>query len=269
MAMNTALYKIITSFPPFRGRNQILNLFFRGSTAVKSIYGPRLRVRGWEYTTHAAISGIHGVDLKNLILKMPANGVFVDIGSNQGIFSLIASNHLEHGLVFSFEPNPLVFEDLLWNIRANECKNIIPLNFALGESAGIAKIKFNSYHTGLAHVDSGAKSRYGMEAQVAMLPPCRIGFLEEAIGEAICLCKIDTEGFEVEILRSLRSSTLMDKITAFFVEIDEAQLSRYGHNARQIYEIMGASGLVGRHEPGYSSHYDEIFFRPGCCFDEQ
>jgi len=57
---------------------------------------------------------------------------FMDIGANNGIFSLIAANLVgENGKVYSFEPNPSTFKQLSNNIALNNYKNIFPYNIAL------------------------------------------------------------------------------------------------------------------------------------------
>ncbi len=50
---------------------------------------------------------------------LPRDGVFVDVGANVGIYSLDAAVHLSKaGTILAFEPNPIVFDRLKFNIRA-------------------------------------------------------------------------------------------------------------------------------------------------------
>lgn len=61
---------------------------------------------------------------------------FVDVGSNFGYYSLLASNIVgKGGKVFSFEPDPYNFSVLQRNIATNHLDNVLCINKAVGEKS--------------------------------------------------------------------------------------------------------------------------------------
>lgn len=71
----------------------------------------------------------------NFLKKIIKQGdVFVDIGSNFGYYTLLASKLVgKRGKVFSFEPDPYNFSILQRNIKINKCSNVLCVNKAVGE----------------------------------------------------------------------------------------------------------------------------------------
>lgn len=52
---------------------------------------------------------------------LPPDGVFIDIGANVGIYSLLVATHLgSDGRILAFEPNPPAFARLSFNLRATQ-----------------------------------------------------------------------------------------------------------------------------------------------------
>jgi hypothetical protein len=80
--------------------------------------------------------GIMGADEKNLFGKLIKPGMTViDIGANQGLYSLLFSRLVsDSGRVFSFEPDPILFDALQRNIILNSAENIQAFPVALGSS---------------------------------------------------------------------------------------------------------------------------------------
>lgn len=62
--------------------------------------------------------------------------VFVDIGANIGIYSLLAARRVGAGSVLSIEANPMVFAHLARNVAANGLQNVRIVNCAVAETSG-------------------------------------------------------------------------------------------------------------------------------------
>ena len=57
------------------------------------------------------------------------DSIFIDIGGNMGIYSLIATKYINKtGRILSFEPNPKMIERFRFNIKINEFDQFIELN---------------------------------------------------------------------------------------------------------------------------------------------
>ena len=75
------------------------------------------------------------VNLKKFVSK---DSIFIDIGANIGIVSLIISSFVDK--VYSFEPVISSYINLCRNIQMNSIKNIVPLNIALSEKCSLLEI---------------------------------------------------------------------------------------------------------------------------------
>ena len=75
--------------------------------------------------------------LTNLIKQHVRSGdVFIDIGSNIGYFSLLASSIVgPTGRVYAFEPTSYAFNKMLLNISLNSFTNIFPSKLAISDTA--------------------------------------------------------------------------------------------------------------------------------------
>ena len=82
----------------------------------------------------------------------------LDVGAGIGEFSITASRLAgANGTVVAIEPSPDDFRTLLSNLQENGCKNVIPINIGVSDSATIVEIefkgkKFNSKVDSLAHI---------------------------------------------------------------------------------------------------------------------
>ena len=126
-----------------------------------------------------------------IVQYLPENGVFYDIGSNWGYFSmLVATLEKFGGKVHAFEPWPSSYSDLTSTVDQAALDSVITChNLALSDKSGEA-IMQSGRHSGLAHlVDSGTG------------PSVALSVLDQMEIEPPDLMKIDAEGAELSILR--------------------------------------------------------------------
>jgi FkbM family methyltransferase len=75
------------------------------------------------------------------IIKEKGNARFVDIGANEGLYSLYCKS-LDLLRIDSYEPFPLSYKCLVDNIILNGCNNsIFPYNFAISNYKGVGILK--------------------------------------------------------------------------------------------------------------------------------
>lgn len=65
------------------------------------------------------------------------NGVFIDIGGNHGICSIILSKQNPKGKIFILEPDPILIEKIKHNIEINNCKNVTIISKGLGSGENV------------------------------------------------------------------------------------------------------------------------------------
>lgn len=242
---------------PFKGRIRILSFLLRFASYAPTYYGPLMYSRPKDWTNRAAIWGALGDDLKNLIHAMPNDGVFIDFGANAGIFSLLAASHLKNGYVYSFEPNKKVFADLCMNIALNKLNNILPFNFGIAIETQTVAFSFSDIHTGAGKIISGEGASTEKILLVNFREVLRVMELEH--GKTI-ICKIDTEGAELQILKTLEEFRIIEMIDVFFVEIDSELLRNQGGSTEAVYQLLEDHGFSPEEKIDNDRHYDEIFW---------
>jgi len=78
-------------------------------------------------------------------------GTFVEIGAHNGLMSIYAAS-VGAAKVFSFEPNPSMFETLQANVTLNNVTNITTLPLAAGDKKGVVSIALNPENSGATHI---------------------------------------------------------------------------------------------------------------------
>lgn len=131
------------------------------------------------------------------------NPVVLDVGANVGGYSKDAVRINPSVTVFAFEPHPLTFERLVSNTTAH--KAIRPFNCAVGDQRGRQMLYDRLSESGTAHasifrevIENIHKAQSsGYEVNVITLDE----FVEEKGLMRVDLLKIDTEGYELNVLK--------------------------------------------------------------------
>ncbi len=258
--MLAGLASFVAKQPDFRGKSRLLRLLISAMGPVPSHYGPVMRVRAGDYTSWAALFGYYGEGLRNEILSLPEDGVFIDIGANVGIYTLIAARHLSAGMVVSLEPNPEVYEYLLSNIRLNGAVNVLPINAAVGARTGILRLNFAPDHTGAGYL-SDATADAGSSRMVHVLGAEALRPVADRLAVGSSLCKIDVEGHELHVLRTLEQAGLLARLGRLWIEVNEVHLARAGAAPAQIHEVMERNGFTARASAETAASGDVLFVR--------
>jgi FkbM family methyltransferase len=246
--------------PAFPGRTPILRRSLPLVPAVRSSSGVILRTNARDATNLFCICGTYGPAIPSAIASIPAGGgIFLDVGANCGLFSLLAARRLTEGMVVAFEPNPVTYQLLLENIRLNQARNVIPLNLALGDADDVFGLSFDATHSGLSHLTPARPARF----TVPVLDVARFSWLERLAADKSVFVKIDVEGYELAVIAGLLRTAFASNIRMMIVEIDDANLSSFGHRSENLYGLLQEVGFEPRYGAGSSAHYDEVFTRPG------
>lgn len=136
-------------------------------------------------------------------LKGKNNPVIFDVGANVGGYSrdIVAIN--PSATVFAFEPHPLTFERLVSNREAH--RNIHPFNYAVGDRSGRQILYDRRSECGTAHasilreVIEEIHKVQSSEHEVTVITLDE--FIEEKGLTRVDLLKIDTEGYELNVLK--------------------------------------------------------------------
>lgn len=143
------------------------------------------------------------------------------------------------GRVWALEPNPLSFQALRLNFEGQE--NVIPLNMALGEVPGFAKM----HH----EVNAGA-SFLTPDGDI----PVKAATIDGLPLTRLDLIHLDCEGSEPAALRGARA-TLARFRPVIVLEIAHKCLERYGMNEPAVLRLLGELGYTWQEiEPHHGPH---------------
>jgi FkbM family methyltransferase len=163
--------------------------------------------------------------------------IFIDIGSNIGLFSLLASKIVgNNGKVICFEPDPKTFKRLGENINLNDFKNIDSRNIGLSEKDGelIFYVSKNGYDAWNSFAPSQDNK---LESQIQVRVSTLDFELRNIEKSKISLVKIDVEGWEKFVLRG-GMTFFNDYSPIVMVEFTEQNTFNAGYPVHDIYDFM-------------------------------
>lgn len=157
--------------------------------------GLKLRCRvGENFTEQMLVErGLHkdapGIERIESVLE--PGDVFVDIGANCGLFTLVAARAVgPSGRVLAIEPSPKMVRRIRFNVAANGIANVAVVQAAVGAEDGNATL-YGGDHPGLASLCATVG---GSATEVAMAP--LLALVQRANLDRIDMLKIDIEGYE-------------------------------------------------------------------------
>lgn len=221
----------------------------RSEPVVTSRYGVRMRANWRDRTFQYCRYATYGRALSDYIATQERRFAFVDIGANQGLYSLLAARNRHCVAVIAFEPVSATFALLRDNIALNGAgATIRPVHAAVSLRSGMARIATDGAHSGVASLREAAED--GGE-EIRILGISGVDTLLE--GAAPLIVKIDVEGHEETVVEALAASTHRERLTAIFYEIDERWTSAAAIEAR-----LRAIGFTRFTRHGIGRHYDVL-----------
>ncbi|WP_298281576.1 FkbM family methyltransferase [uncultured Bradyrhizobium sp.] len=156
-----------------------------------------------------------------LLSCLRPDDIFVDIGANEGMISLLASRLVgPDGKVLAFEPNPAPRTIFTSAVQRNEIKNIQIFPVGLGQREQILTLNVPKANSGEASF-AGSNYSAGDLSQIE----CEVKVADQFLRtESPRLIKIDVEGFELDVLQGL-NKTLEQSRPGLVLEMD-GQLAR-------------------------------------------
>jgi FkbM family methyltransferase len=158
----------------------------------------------------------------------------LDVGANVGQSALRYAEHFPEASIHSFEPVDATFRKLVNNTR--EMRNITPHKLAMGAETGRALISLhpNSQHNSLLAKDT----RSSEEIEVTSIDEfCG----KRGIG-TVDFLKIDTEGFEFEVLRGAQGMLSGRRIRILQLEAESGRTGGHFANMGDLADYLGPLG---------------------------
>lgn len=164
--------------------------------------------------------------------------VFIDVGANFGVYTLVASKLVgKSGRVLAFEPTAQSFEILRQNIELNHFSNVRTYQVALAQEGSKAWLYYGWDPVGNSLGKDPLHGNEGEEVQTEALDK----LVEENGIDHVDVIKIDVEGAEELVLRgAVRCLTTQRPIVIFeFNPGCAARLGLSAWGARDLLESLG------------------------------
>lgn len=172
---------------------------------------------------------------------LTAGDVFLDVGANEGFFSIQASRIVgDAGKVLTVEPQsrlqPLIFRNML----ENDARNMSVFQLAITDTVGMASLfLLPDMNTGGSGLSRGTK----YEVPTEIIPQTTLSRLLGLLNtERIDLLKMDIEGFEYEAILGSKDVFARGIIRHIAIETHPALLQKRGKPESDILSFLEEVG---------------------------
>ena len=174
--------------------------------------------KGLSGITGNLYSGLHEFEEMGFLLHfLREDDIFFDIGANVGIYTLLASG-IKHANSYSFEPIPETYFFLKSNIAINNLESkALSMNVGVAGEDGF--LNFSAEYGAMNHVVGPDYT--GKVAKVKVI------VLDQEFAHRISSCtmlKIDTEGYEDQILSGAEKILENTYVKAILIEMNKPEV---------------------------------------------
>lgn len=168
------------------------------------------------------------------------NPIFVDVGANIGLYSVI--NKAKGFKVYSFEPHPIANLITNENVRRNKTNTVV-YDYGLGEEniTSYLNISEDISDAGLTHISPNNQETF---------TKVEIRRMDEIIKEKPTHIKIDVEGFELMVLKGMGG--LLDHNPELFIEVEPKWMEKYNITIDDLTDYLKEKGY--KYEYRYSDY---------------
>jgi FkbM family methyltransferase len=171
-----------------------------------------------------------------------ARPMFFDVGANVGQSVDRIRTYFDHPVIHSFEPSPETFvrlQEAAWNIADVTLNNI-----ALGRKSGTAELVENTDPALSSLLEPGPDIWGSMKRKTTIT----VSTLDEyctqnSIGH-IDVLKLDTQGFELDVLHGAETLFSEGRVGAVFMEITLSEMYKGLPRLDELYRFMIERGFV-------------------------
>jgi len=185
------------------------------------------------------VSGSYESKVVKLFEKLAKENILiVDVGANIGKYSILSRITNHYANVFAIEPETKNYDILVKNIKLNNLDFIHTKKIALGSKKGKLKLYISSKNVG------GHSLNYKLvaatpEKDYNSFEEVEVNTLDNLFKDVeIDILKIDTEGFELEVLKGAKKLLTNKRIKNIIIELNDNEtrelLESYGYSLELI-----------------------------------
>jgi FkbM family methyltransferase len=165
--------------------------------------------------------------------------LFVDVGANIGLFSLIAARVIgPTGKVFAFEPTGRIYERFTDSVRLNGFQNISCFRLALSDRVGrqdffVSKDGFDAWNSFARPVAGRSFEQEPVECETWD----RFALAHNLLGR-VAMMKLDVEGWETRVLAGAAQTLGRTDAPLLQVEFTDAVAASAGSSCKDLYRVL-------------------------------
>jgi len=224
------------------------------SDFILSRQGVWLKKNWFDATFNFCYRGSYSSLLADYLARQTRQFAFIDIGANQGLYTLIAVRSELCTCAHAFEPVLKTFTLLEENIQANPNSGKITAHrLAISDHSGHSALSIMPGHSGAATFRATPLRIFCASEKVHTVGSA---WLKEIKPADPVIIKVDVEGHEEVVLRSLGEAGYLDTAIAVYYEVD-TRWSIPG-TLRHILEERDFSVFT---QTGHGRHHDVLATR--------
>lgn len=212
---------------------------FKGVIKQSNYFGVafKLHIDDWIQENIYFLNDYERAELTFLINKLQADDVFVDIGANIGLYSLVASQSLtSSGKVIAFEASQENHSRIQEHIELNESQNIVAHHLAVADRNKDITLYYDAEAANRGMVTAYSQKEEGSTEVVRAVSLDQ--FLTE---ERIDFIKLDIEGGEYEALLGMKKKLEKYKPT-LLLEMEEDIIAQTNYSKQDMLDFLHTIG---------------------------
>jgi FkbM family methyltransferase len=201
-----------------------------------SYYGTKF-YNNWEDQTFLFyIAGVYGSFLSKKLKQEKQPFSFIDIGANQGLYTILAAKNKYCKKVYAIEPVAPIVDILEKNLSLNQCTgNVRVLPWGISDKNTTIQVSFNERHTGKTSITFNQPNAKTTSIRLGNYQLINETFPSENDSYFV---KIDVEGHERTVLEELFKSKIGPRIEYIYFECQEGS-----YELEPIKEILVANNF--------------------------
>ncbi len=231
--------------------------FTKTSRPLKGFYGIFLTPTYSDKTFEYYFKGTYGTRFSDWLANVEEELVFLDIGANQGLYSVLAGKNPAIKKVFSFEPNDAIVPLLLNNFKVNKIQSHEVIPAAISDQTGSLSLSTVEGHSGKSSLRTENNADEANVSSKTIQTINHVALNKRIPAQALNGIKIDVEGHEEVVLQELVKCDFFKQTQWIFCEIDEQWV-----NPENIYRLLKKEGFTRFERIGsHATHYDVLMSR--------